>query len=72
MSKVPQRGEIWQRNDSDDLFYIVAVEKFSIKCVTKEKCRYGIFSINKYDFIMHRHYIGNSKTDVEELFDVKD
>jgi hypothetical protein len=68
MSKVPQRGEVWQENDTDDLFYVVAVDKFSIRCVTKGKGKYGIFSINKYDFITHRHFVFDSKYDVEDLF----
>lgn len=68
MSKVPQRGEIWQRNDNNDLFYVVAVHKFSIKCITLEKGQFNIFSINKYDFIIHRHFVANSKHDIEDLF----
>lgn len=73
MSKVPQRGEVWQRNDTDELFYIVAVEKYSIKCITNHKEEYGIFSINKYDFVMHRHFLYDSKHDVADLFsEVKD
>lgn len=69
MSKVPQRGEVWQLNEGNTLFYVVAVEKNSIKCLTKDGERYGIFSINKYDFIVHRHYVGWARIDASDIFE---
>lgn len=69
MSKVPQRDEIWKNNDREIFYYIVSVDKNSIRCLIKENERYSIFSINKYDFVTHRHYVGISRIDVKDIFE---
>lgn len=72
MIKEPQIGEIWQGNDNECLYYIVGVDKFSVFSVTGHNNFYAILNINKYDFVMRRHYIGMSKVDVGDLFKIKE
>lgn len=69
MIKVPQRGEIWKNNDREIFYYIVSIDKYSIRCLIKENERYNIFSINKYDFVTYRHYVGISRIDVKDIFE---
>lgn len=67
--KIPQRGEVWKQNDRDIFYYVISVNKFSVRCLIKDGERYDIFSINKYDFIRFRQYDCVSRIDVKDIFE---
>lgn len=67
--KIPQRGEIWKADDVDIYYYIVSLDKFSVNCVTFNYVgTFGVYRISTFNFLKHHHFLGDSETDVGELF----
>lgn len=68
MSKVPQRGEIWK--SEDEYLYIVSVHCGIVFYVYVKNRKAYTESMRYSAFRKIYNYLGNSKIDVEELFDV--